>query len=34
VDVDVGATALVWGVMLAALLILIGAAVAFGRRGR
>jgi hypothetical protein len=33
-SVDVGSTVLLWGAILAAILILVGAAVAFGRRGR
>jgi hypothetical protein len=33
-SVDVGSTALLWGAILALILILVGAALAFGRRGR
>ena len=33
-SVDVGCTVLLWGAILAVILILVGAAVAFGRRGR
>ena len=33
-SVDVGSTVLLWGAILAVILILVGAAVAFGRRGR
>jgi hypothetical protein len=33
-DIDVGSTALLWGGILAVILILVGAALAFGRRGR
>jgi hypothetical protein len=33
-SVDVGSTALLWGGLLVLISILVGAAVAFGRRGR
>jgi len=33
-DIDVGSTALLWGGILAMILILVGTALAFGRRGR
>jgi hypothetical protein len=33
-SVDVGSAALLWGGILAVIIILVGAALAFGRRGR